>query len=99
MHHAGRDGPAALATLDLERVQDEVGVGRTVERTGAEVLDDRVQRLGQPRDLALAHPLDPELLDELLDPPGGDAGQVGVAITDTNACSALRRGCKSQSGK
>jgi hypothetical protein len=31
----------------------------------------------QPRDLALRHPLDSELLHQLLDPPGGDAGEVG----------------------
>jgi hypothetical protein len=34
----------------------------------AEVLDDLVEALRQPRDLALAHPLDAELLHQLLDP-------------------------------
>jgi len=48
VHDAGVDGAAALAALDLEPVQDEVRVGRAVERAGAELLDDRVQRLRQP---------------------------------------------------
>jgi hypothetical protein len=75
---AGVDRPAALAALDLERVEDEVGKGRAVERAGAEVLDDRIERLGQPGNLTLAHVLDAELPDELLHPARGDAGEVGV---------------------
>jgi hypothetical protein len=43
VHDADVDRAAALAALDLERVQDEIRVRRAVERTGAEVLDDRVQ--------------------------------------------------------
>jgi hypothetical protein len=43
VHDAGVDRPAALAALDLERVEDEVRVRSTVQRAGAEVLDDRVQ--------------------------------------------------------
>jgi hypothetical protein len=78
LHDAGVDRSTALAALDLERIQDEVRVGPALERAGAEVGDDRIQRLGEPRDLALAHPLDAELPDELLHPPRGDAGQVGV---------------------
>jgi hypothetical protein len=42
VHGAGVDRATALAALDLERVQDEVRVGRAVERAGAEVLDDHV---------------------------------------------------------
>jgi hypothetical protein len=49
-----------------------------VERSGAEVLDDLVEALRQPGDLALRHPLDAELLHQLLDAPGRDAGGVGV---------------------
>jgi len=36
------------------------------ERPGAEVLHDPVERAREPGDLALAHPLDPELLHQLL---------------------------------
>jgi hypothetical protein len=69
VHDAGVDGAAALAALDLERVQDKVRVGRAVGRADAEVLDDLIETLRQPRDLAPRHPLDPELLHERLDPP------------------------------
>ena len=48
VHDAGVDRAAAFPALDLERVEHEVRVGRTVERAGAEVLDDRIQRLGEP---------------------------------------------------
>ena len=78
VHDAGVDRPAALPALDLERVQDEVRVGRAVERARAEVLDDPVQRFRKPGDLAAAHPLDPELADELVDASGGYAGEVGI---------------------
>src|SRR5205823_4743423 len=78
VHDADVDGAAALAALHHQRVQGHVSVGGAVERAGAEVLDDLVEALRQPRDLALAHPLDPELLHELLDPAGRDAGEVGV---------------------
>jgi hypothetical protein len=84
-----------LAALDDQR-RASVRIGRAVERAGAEVLDDLVETLRQPEDLALAHPLDPELLHGLLDPACGDAGEEASAITDTNACSARRRGCSSQ---
>jgi hypothetical protein len=46
------DGSAALAALDDQRVEGEVGVGGAIERAGAVVLDDLIERLGQPRDLA-----------------------------------------------
>jgi hypothetical protein len=46
-----------------------------LQRPGAEVLDDLVERLGESRHLALADPFDPELLHELLDSPGRDAGK------------------------
>ena len=78
VHDAVVDRATALAALDHERVQDEVRVGRTLERAGAEVLHDRVQALREPRDLGLRHPLDPELMDELVDPAGGNAGTIGV---------------------
>jgi len=69
VHDAGVDRAAALTALDHERIQDEVRIRGALERAGAEVLDDRIERLGQPRDLALAHPLDAQLLHELLHPP------------------------------
>ena len=48
VHHAGVDGAAALATLHLGRVHDQIRVGGAVERAGAKVLDDRVERLREP---------------------------------------------------
>jgi hypothetical protein len=78
VHDADVHRPATLATLDDERVEGHVGVGAAVERAGAEVLDDLVEALRQPGDLALRHPLDPELLHQLLDPTRGDAGEVRV---------------------
>jgi hypothetical protein len=78
VHDAGVNGPAAVAALDLERVEHEIRVGARLQRPGAELLDDLIERARQPRDLAARHPLDPELLDELLHPPRRDAGQVGV---------------------
>src|SRR5439155_15011294 len=68
------DGPAALAALDDQRVEGDVRVGGAVERPRAELLDDLVEALRQPRDLALRHPLDAELPHQLLDPPRRDAG-------------------------
>src|SRR5262249_35124336 len=53
-------------------------VGRALEWARAELLDDRVERLRQPRNLAAAHALDAELPDELVDPPRRDASEVGV---------------------
>jgi len=70
--------PAALTALDHQRVEGHVRVRRSIERPGAEVLDDLVEALRQPGDLALAHPLDAELLHQLLHPTGGDAGEVSV---------------------
>ena len=78
VHDAGVDGAAAFAALDLERVEHQVGVGPLLEWPGAELLDELVERARQARDLAFRHPLDPELPDELLDPPGRDPGQIGV---------------------
>jgi hypothetical protein len=78
VHDADVDGAAALAALDHQRVESDVRVRRAVERPGTEVLNDLVEALRQPRDLALRHPLDPELLHQLLDPPGRDTGQVGI---------------------
>ena len=78
MHDADVDGAPAFATLHDEGVEGDVRVRAHIKRPGAEVLDDLVKALGEPRDLALAHPLDAELLHQLLDPAGGDAGEVGV---------------------
>src|SRR4051794_10688836 len=78
VHDADVDRAAALAALDLKRIQGHLRVGCAVERAAAEVLDDHVQALRQPRDLALRHPLDPELLHELLDSARRDAREVGV---------------------
>jgi len=44
----------------------------------AEVLDDGVQAGGHPGHLALRQPVDAEDLDELVHPPGGDAGEGAV---------------------
>ena len=68
--------PSRHFTTSASRVT--YAYGRAVERAGAEVLDDLIEALRQPRDLALRHPLDAELLHELLDTAGGDAGEVGV---------------------
>ena len=75
VNDAGVDGAAALAALDLKRIQGYVGVRGAVERPGAEVLDDLVEALREPRDLALRHPLDAELLHELLHSPRRDAAR------------------------
>jgi hypothetical protein len=40
--------------------------------------DDLVERLRQPGDLALRHPLDPELLHQLLHPPRRDARKIRI---------------------
>src|SRR2546430_17305968 len=42
------DRPAALPALDDQRIERQVRVGGAVERPGAELLDDRVERLRQP---------------------------------------------------
>ncbi len=47
------DDPAAVAALELERVEHQVRVGRPGKRARTEVLDELVKRLCQPRDLAL----------------------------------------------
>ena len=78
MPDAGAHGAAAFAAPPLERVEHQVGVGPLLEWPGAELLDELVERARQARDLALRHPLDPELPDELLNPPGEDPGQLGV---------------------
>ncbi len=78
MDDADIDGAAALPALHDERVQRHVRVRGAVQGAGAELLDDLVEALGEPRDLALGHPLHPELLHELLHPPGRHAGEVGV---------------------
>src|SRR5881397_708651 len=59
-------------------VEGDVCVRAAVERPGAEVLDDLVEALRQPRDLALRHPLDAEVLHQFLHPARGDAGEVRV---------------------
>ena len=56
VHDTGVDRPAALTALDLKRVEGHLRVGRPVERAGAEILDDLVERLRQPGGLALRHP-------------------------------------------
>ena len=43
VHDADVDDPAALPALDHQRVERRVRVGRTVQRPGAEVLDDPVK--------------------------------------------------------
>ena len=78
MHDADVDRATAFAALHDQRVEGDIRIRCAVERPGAEVLDDPVKRLGEPRDLALRHPLDTELLHQLLDPPRRDAGEVGV---------------------
>jgi hypothetical protein len=48
VHDAGVNGATPFAALDLERVQDEVRVRRSVERAGTGVLDDLIERPRQP---------------------------------------------------
>jgi hypothetical protein len=78
VHDADIDRAAALATLDHERVEGDVGVGGALERASGELLDDLVEALRQPGDLAARHALDAQLPHELLDPPRGYAGEVGI---------------------
>jgi hypothetical protein len=78
VHDADVDRAAALAALHDERVEGDVRVRGAVERPAAEVLDDLIEALRQPRDLALRHPLDAELGYHLLDTASRDAGQIGV---------------------
>jgi hypothetical protein len=75
---AGVDGAAAFTALHDQSVQGDVDVRSAIQRPGTEVLDDLVEALREPRDLTLAHPLDTELLHQLLDPPRGDTGEIGV---------------------
>ena len=44
VHDAGVDRPPTLPALDHQRIQRHLRVGRAVERTGAEVLDDLIER-------------------------------------------------------
>ena len=69
--------PAVLAHLDEGGVQPDVGVG-PVERAGAEALHLGVQLGAQPADLALADPLQPQRLDQVVHPPRRDALHVGL---------------------
>jgi hypothetical protein len=49
VHDADVDRAAALPALDLERVEGDIRIRGAVERPGAEVLDDLIERLRQPR--------------------------------------------------
>ena len=71
------DHPATLAAALGQSVDPDPGGGTAVERPVAEVLDHPLQALGHHRDLRLREPLDAQGLDQALDPPGGDPGQVG----------------------
>ena len=74
--HVHVDDPTALADLHRQRIRRQERVGPLVERSGAEVGDLGVQLAGHHTDLGLAQPGDPELLDQLLHPPGRHPQQV-----------------------
>ncbi len=70
------DDPAAVADLDVRRVEEETGIALVGERAGAEGGDLGIERCTDPADLAAVHRGDAEGLDEGLDPAGADAGDV-----------------------
>jgi hypothetical protein len=78
VHDADVDDTTLLADFDDERVEHHKGVGRAVQRAGAERLDGLVELACEPRDLALGDRLDRELADRFLDPARRHAGQVEV---------------------
>ncbi len=64
-----RDDPAILADLKEGRVQPDIRI-RPGQRPRAKALDDGVEVLTQPADLALADAVDPERLDQVVHPAG-----------------------------
>ena len=79
--HDGRqaDDASALAHLVEQGIQPHIGVGALVEGTVAELGDLDVEVLGELGDLRLGHPLDAHRAHEVVDAPGGDAFDVGLA--------------------
>ncbi len=72
--HERRHGhdPAGVADLRVRRVGEQVRAGGVRERARAERLDLVVERGADPARLAPRERRDPERLDEVLDPAGGD---------------------------
>ena len=74
-HHRLRDDPAVVPHLDEGGVQPHVGIG-VGQRPAPEALDLRVQLGAEAADLALADPLQPQGLDQLVHPPRRDPAHV-----------------------
>ena len=70
------DHAAAVADLLDLGVEEQVRVA-ALQRPRPERLDVLIQRRADPADLALGDP-QPEALDQLIDPPGRDAADVGL---------------------
>ena len=73
--HLRCDAAAVADLLDL-RVDEQIGVA-ALQRPLAKRLHLLVEQPGDPADLGLADP-QPEALDELIDPPGRDAADIGL---------------------
>src|SRR5947209_7493880 len=74
--HALSDDPAAVFDLLDLGIDEEVGV-TALQRPLAKRLDLVVEQARDPADLRAADP-QPEALDELIDPPGRDAADIGL---------------------
>ena len=70
------DDPAAFADLQHQGIRGDERIGPCVQRTGPEVLHDRVQAGGHHRHLGLAQPRNAQRPGQLFHPPGGDTEQV-----------------------
>ena len=75
-HRHGEHAPI-LPHLEVGRIEPHIRVGPG-QRAGAEARDLRVQLLAEARHLALADPVHPERLHQVVDPAGGDALHVGL---------------------
>jgi len=71
------DDAAAISDLQVLGVEPQVRIC-AFERARAELLDMLIEARAHARDPVLAHPLDPELLNEPVDLPRGDAVDVGL---------------------
>ncbi len=73
------DHSAALSDLHGERVSSDEGErARSIEGAVAELLDVLIQLGGHPGDLRLRQGVDSQGLDQLVHPPGADAGEIAV---------------------
>ena len=63
VHHA-----STFSTTLGDRIEPDEGVRAVIQRAMTEALHDRIEVLRQLRDLALAHPFQPQHLDQAVHP-------------------------------